>query len=89
MSIEQQLLDVLTQLAEQQAAAAQQQAAQGLVLSRISDALLKNTEQLKLLTEALAKPSQSVGIEATLEKLLAPLVSSLNALTARLPPPPR
>ena len=67
------LLSALERMAQYQAEQAQ--------------AIAQNTAQLRLLTEALNKPSGHAPLEEVLNPLLAPLVTSLNALCQRLPAP--
>ena len=67
------LLSALERMAQHQAEQAQ--------------AIAQNTAQLRLLTEALNKPSGPAPLEEVLNPLLAPLVTSLNALCQRLPAP--
>ena len=89
MEIEQQLLSVLTRISDTQTMLAEQQAVQANSLTQISALLLKNTEQLRSLTEALNKSSHSAPQEEMLNRLLRPLAGALNELTRKLPEPPR
>ena len=82
-----QFLDVLQKISSLQADQAQQLTALTLLHSQTSQALAKNTEQLRLLTEALNKPSTPPDTMKQLEQLLRPLVQQLQELSRKLPEP--